>query len=52
MSFSSEIKEEFGQSYQYDNNGNLTTSQDLAKQNSTFQYSGNNELLQKIFILF
>ena len=41
-------KEEFGQSYQYDNNGNLITSQDLAKQNSTFQYSGNNELLQNI----
>lgn len=42
------FKEEFGQSYQYDQNGNLVTSQDLAKQNSTFMYSGNNDLLQNV----
>ena len=41
-------KEEFGESYQYDSNGNLITSQDLAKQNTEFQYSGNNELLKNI----
>lgn len=42
------FKEEFGESYQYDSNGNLISSQDLAKQNSTFNYSGNNDLLKNI----
>ena len=42
------FKEEFGESYQYDNNGNIASSQDLAKQNSTFKFSGNNKLLENI----
>ncbi len=35
-------KEEFGQTYTYDNNGNIVSSEDLAKSNSTFGYQGNN----------
>ena len=35
-------KEEFGQTYTYDNNGNIVSSVDLAKSNSTFGYQGNN----------
>lgn len=42
------FKEEFGESYQYDKKGNLITSQDLAKQNSTFQYSGNDLLIKSV----
>ena len=42
------FKEEFGESYQYDKNGNISSSQDLAKENSTFKFSGNNNLLENI----
>ena len=35
-------KEEFGQTYTYDNNGNIVSSVDLAKSNSIFGYQGNN----------
>ncbi len=38
-------KEEFGNSYAYDAKGNLTSSTDLAKQNSTFAYNTNNDLV-------
>lgn len=41
------FKDEFGQSYSYDKNGNLIATQDRAKQNSTLQYSGSNELLKE-----
>ena len=39
-------KDYFGQSYQYDSNGNLVKSQDLAKQNNTFNYDGNDNLIK------
>lgn len=39
-------KDYFGQSYQYDSNGNLIKSQDLAKQNNTFNYDGNDNLIK------
>lgn len=42
------FKEEFGESYQYDKNGNISSSQDLAKENSTFKFSGNNKILENI----
>lgn len=35
-------KEEFGQTYTYDNNGNVVSSEDLSKSNSSFGYQGNN----------
>ncbi len=38
-------KEEFGNSYAYDAKGNLTSSTDVAKQNSTFAYNTNNDLV-------
>ncbi len=41
------FKDDFGQSYTYDKNGNLISSQDMAKQNSTIQYNGKNELLKQ-----
>ena len=34
-------REEFGQSYTYDNNGNIISTQDLAKQNAIFTYTNN-----------
>lgn len=40
-------KEEFGQSYVYDQNGNVTSTKDLANQTSTFQYT-NNDLTKTI----
>lgn len=40
------FKEEFGQSYQYDSNGNLIKSQDLAKQNNSFNYDGDDNLIK------
>lgn len=40
------FKDEFGQSYQYDSEGNLIKSQDLAKQNNTFEYDGNDNLIK------
>ncbi|SHH28624.1 DNRLRE domain-containing protein [Clostridium grantii] len=39
-------KEEFGQSYVYDADGNLTSVSDLAKENSTFEYNTNNDLVK------
>ncbi|MEQ8153732.1 MAG: DNRLRE domain-containing protein, partial [Clostridiaceae bacterium] len=38
-------KEEFGQSYQYDSKGNVVSTADLAKQQSSFEYNGNNDLV-------
>ncbi|KLU74971.1 DNRLRE domain-containing protein [Clostridium botulinum] len=40
-------KEEFGESYVYDKDGNLVSSQDLAAKNSKFEYS-NNDLVKSI----
>ena len=34
-------KEEFGTSYQYDAKGNITSTANASKQNSSFQYNGN-----------
>ena len=34
-------KEQYGQTYDYDKNGNVTSTVDLAKTNSTFAYYGN-----------
>ena len=42
------VKDEGGNSYTYDNNGNLVNSQDNAKQNSNFSYNGNNQLISEI----
>ena len=36
------FKEEFGTSYEYDENGNLTSVTDLQKQNTTYEYQNNN----------
>ncbi|MDD2376320.1 MAG: RICIN domain-containing protein [Clostridia bacterium] len=41
------FKDDFGQSYTYDKNGNLISSQDMAKKNSSMQYNGKNELLKQ-----
>ena len=38
-------KEEFGVSYIYDVKGNVTSVKDISKQNSTFEYNGNNDLM-------
>lgn len=40
-------KEEFGQSYTYDDKGNVISTSDLAEQNSTFEYA-NNDLVKSI----
>lgn len=40
-------KDDIGQSYTYDKDGNVIASQDKAKQNSTIQYNGKNELLKQ-----
>jgi RHS repeat-associated protein len=37
-------KEEFGDSYSYDANGNVVSTSDLSKQSSTFTYNSNNDL--------
>ncbi|MHC1731936.1 MAG: DNRLRE domain-containing protein [Bacteroidales bacterium] len=37
-------KEEFGDSYSYDANGNVMSTSDLAKQSSSFAYNSNNDL--------
>lgn len=42
------FKEEFGTSYQYDDKGNVISTQNLAKENSTFNYDSNNNLIQSI----
>ncbi|MBM7871484.1 RHS repeat-associated protein [Clostridium pascui] len=41
-------REEFGQSYTYDKDGNLISTQDLAKQTSTFVYDTNNNLIKAV----
>ncbi|WP_411681735.1 RHS repeat domain-containing protein [Clostridium thailandense] len=41
-------KEEFGVSYKYDCNGNVVSTQDLAKQSSTFGYNGTNDLISAV----
>ncbi len=38
-------KEEFGDSYTYDSNGNLISSSDMAKQNTSFAYNTKNDLI-------
>lgn len=42
------FKEEYGQSYQYDKDGNIISIEDVSEQNSTMQYNGNNELLKQV----
>ena len=39
-------KEEFGQSFEYDDKGNVVATADLAKQKSKFEYDGNNNLIK------
>ncbi|MBP3685466.1 MAG: RHS repeat protein, partial [Clostridia bacterium] len=40
-------RETFGQSYKYDDNGNVVSTSDLAEKESTFEYSGANELVKQ-----
>jgi RHS repeat-associated protein len=40
-------KEEFGQSYQYDNKGNVVSSADLAKTKAAFEYDASNDLINQ-----
>ncbi|MCL2859832.1 MAG: hypothetical protein FWF46_04605 [Oscillospiraceae bacterium] len=42
------VKDEIGNSYSYDANGNVVNTQDSAKQNSNFEYNGNNQLTKEI----
>jgi len=39
-------KDESGNSYTYDSNGNIVTSKDNAQQTSSFNYNGNNNLIK------
>lgn len=41
-------KEELGDSYTYDSKGNVVSTADLAKQNSSFAYNGSNDLVKSI----
>ena len=41
-------KEEFGDSYTYDSKGNVVSTADLAKQNSSFAYNGSNDLVKSV----
>ncbi|SHJ09847.1 RHS repeat-associated core domain-containing protein [Clostridium amylolyticum] len=41
-------KEEFGESYRYDANGNLISSSNLNKTNSEFKYNSSNDLVKSI----
>ncbi|MBE6067564.1 MAG: DNRLRE domain-containing protein, partial [Clostridium lundense] len=41
-------REEFGQSYTYDDKGNLISTQDLAAQKSKFEYDSNNNLIKAV----
>lgn len=41
-------KEEFGQSYQYDSNGNIVSTKDLSEKSSQFQYNTKNDLINSI----
>ena len=42
------FREDFGQSYTYDSEGNIVSTQDKAKQESQFTYNGTGELLSSI----
>lgn len=42
------FKDEFGQSYTYDKDGNAISSVDMSNQNSTIQYNGRNELINQV----
>ena len=42
------FKEDYGQSYSYDSKGNVISSQDMAKQKTTLQYDGNDNLIKSI----
>ena len=42
------FKEEFGQSYTYDDNGNVISTKNLANKNNTFEYDNNNNLIKSI----
>lgn len=42
------FKEEFGQSYTYDSNGNLISTEDNVKNNQTFRYNADNKLIASI----
>lgn len=41
-------KEEFGTSYEYDKDGNLLSTKEVAQKNSTFEYYENNDLMKAI----
>ncbi len=41
-------KEEFGNSYVYDDKGNVTSTADIVKNQSTYQYNSNNDLINSI----
>ncbi|NLD46416.1 MAG: cell wall associated protein, partial [Clostridiaceae bacterium] len=41
-------KEEFGVSYQYDDEGNVVSTVDLAEQNSKFEYNSTNDLIKTV----
>ncbi len=41
-------KEEFGKSYTYDEKGNVTLTEDIVKNRSTYQYNNNNDLINSI----
>ncbi|MEA4827303.1 MAG: DUF6531 domain-containing protein, partial [Clostridium sp.] len=43
-------KEEFGESYQYDDKGNLISTQDLANKKSQFEYSDKNDINKMVNI--
>ena len=36
------VKDEFGESYTYDSDGNVISMQDLRSKNTTYEYSNNN----------
>ena len=42
------VKDEFGESYTYDSNGNVISVQDLSKKNATYEYA-NNDLTKEVF---
>lgn len=42
------FKEEFGQSYQYDEKGNVLSTEDLNKQKSSFEYDSQNDLIKAV----
>lgn len=42
------FKEEYGQSYVYDSNGNVISSSDNAKNEQSFEYNSNNKLISSI----